>query len=319
MVGGAGLAVGVMLPRELPADQLVGYARRAEELGFAELWVVEDLGFAGGVAQAATVLASTSTIIVGIGILPAGARNVAFTAMELTTLARLFPGRLRAGIGHGMPAWMRSVGAWKPSPLTLLEEYLRALRALLHGEEVSVRGRYVQLDGIRLETVADLVPPVLAGVRGPRSLAVAGAVADGVILAEPTAPEYVAQALQHIGRSDAQVVAFAPAAVHDDASAAIARIRPALAVVGEPAWAAHLGPLPFARELAELRAVAGSADDFAAALPESWIRRLALVGRPEDVRAGLSQVGEAGAQTVVLIPVGGDPFGRLIELARVVD
>jgi alkanesulfonate monooxygenase SsuD/methylene tetrahydromethanopterin reductase-like flavin-dependent oxidoreductase (luciferase family) len=305
-----------MLPRDLPAEQLVGYARRAEELGFAELWVVEDLGFAGGVAQAATALASTSAIGVGIGILPAGARNVAFAAMELTTLARLFPRRLTAGIGHGMPAWMRSVGAWKPSPLTLLEEYLRALRALLHGEEVSVQGRYVQLDGVRLEVVADPVPPVLAGVRGPRSLAVAGAVADGVILAEPTAPEYVAQTLDHVGRADVHVVAFALAAVDEDPGSAIARIRPALTVVGERDWAAHLAPLPFADELADLRAATGSAEDFAAALPESWVRRLALVGSPGDVRTDLERAGTAGAQTVVLIPVGGDPLARLVELAQ---
>ena len=313
-----GPAIGVLLPRDLPPDHLVRFARRAEELGFAELWVVEDLGFAGGVAQAATALASTTTLTVGIGILPAGARNVAFAAMELTTMARLFPGRLRAGIGHGMPAWMRSVGAWPSSPVTLLEEYVRALRALLRGERVAVQGRFVQLDGVQLEAAAHPVPPVLAGVRGPKSLGVAGAVADGVILAEPTAPEYVAQALEHVGRAHVQVVAFALAAVDDDASAAVARVRPALAVVGEPDWAAHLAPLPFAEELAELRATAGSADRVAEALPDEWVRWLALAGSPEEVRASLTRQHEAGVQTVVLIPVGSDPLARLPELARVI-
>ena len=52
-------AVGVLLPRDLPAAEVLPYARRAEELGFDELWVVEDLGFRGGVAQAAAVLAAT--------------------------------------------------------------------------------------------------------------------------------------------------------------------------------------------------------------------------------------------------------------------
>ncbi len=97
------MTAGVMLPRDLAAAEIVPFARRAEELGFGEVWIVEDLGFHGGIAQAATVLAVTSRIRVGIGILPAGARNVAFTAMELATLARLHPGRLVAGIGHGVP------------------------------------------------------------------------------------------------------------------------------------------------------------------------------------------------------------------------
>ncbi|MET0773833.1 MAG: LLM class flavin-dependent oxidoreductase, partial [Candidatus Limnocylindrales bacterium] len=75
--------IGVMLPRDLPATQVLEFARRAERLGFDEVWVVEDLGFRGGIAQAGAVLASTERIIVGIGILPAGARNAAFAAMEL--------------------------------------------------------------------------------------------------------------------------------------------------------------------------------------------------------------------------------------------
>src|SRR5690349_17446064 len=112
-------AHGVMLPRDLHASSVLDFARRADELGFDELWVVEDLGFRGGIAQAGAVLAATSRIVVGIGILPAAARNAAFAAMELGTLAQLFPGRLIAGIGHGMPDWMRQVGAWPRSPLTL--------------------------------------------------------------------------------------------------------------------------------------------------------------------------------------------------------
>ncbi len=92
-----GPALGVLLPRDLPAAEVLGYARRAEAAGAASLWVVEDLGFRGGVAQAAAVLAATTTLRVGIGILPAAVRNHAFLAMELATLEQLFPGRLDAG------------------------------------------------------------------------------------------------------------------------------------------------------------------------------------------------------------------------------
>ena len=111
-------AVGVMLPRDLPAHQFRTYAQRAETLGFDELWVVEDCFFRGGIAQAAAALAMTERIRLGIGILPAAVRNAAFTAMEAATLAELFPGRVDIGIGHGMPGWMRQVGAWPASPLT---------------------------------------------------------------------------------------------------------------------------------------------------------------------------------------------------------
>src|SRR4051812_27977838 len=193
--------IGVMLPRALPAAHVLPYARRAEELGFDELWVVEDLGFRGGVAQAGAVLAATERIVVGIGIMPAGARNVAFAAMEIATLAQLFPGRLIAGIGHGMPDWMRDAGAWPASPLTLIREYTIALRTLLRGEPGPEAGRYVKVQGIVIGEAPDTVPPVVLGVRRPKSLAVAGQVADGVLLAEPAAPPYIAAALETMGTS----------------------------------------------------------------------------------------------------------------------
>ncbi|MFD3788670.1 LLM class flavin-dependent oxidoreductase [Streptomyces cyaneofuscatus] len=82
-----------------------------------------------------------SWLRVSIGLLPAGARNVAFAAVEIASLAQLFPGRTDIGVGHGMPGWMRSVGQWPGSPLTFLHEYVDALRALLRGEAPEVRGR----------------------------------------------------------------------------------------------------------------------------------------------------------------------------------
>ena len=41
-------ATGVSLPRNLPADRIVDFARSAERLGFDELWIVEDCFFRGG-------------------------------------------------------------------------------------------------------------------------------------------------------------------------------------------------------------------------------------------------------------------------------
>ncbi|HEY0187824.1 MAG TPA: LLM class flavin-dependent oxidoreductase [Cellulomonas sp.] len=310
--------VGVVLPRDLPADQVLPFARRAEELGFAELWVVEDLGFRGGIAQAAAVLAVTEQVRVGVGILPAAARNVGFAAMEAATLADLFPGRVLLGVGHGMPDWMRQVGAWPDSILTLLEEHVTALRALLRGEEVHAAGRYVQLDGLRLEGERATPPPVLAGVRGPRSLALAGRVADGTVLAEPATPEYLRVVRAQIGDVPGhRVVAYNVAAVGPDAAAARAVARTGLGWIGDPGWAVHLDPLDFAADLRALRASTPDRAQFAAALPDAWVDRLAVTGTPEQARASLAAMAAAGADAVVLIPAGPDPVAALDALAAV--
>lgn len=312
--------VGVMLPRDLPAEQFVDFARRAEELGFDELWVVEDLGFRGGIAQAATALAVTARITVGIGILPAAARNVVFAAMDVATLAQLHPNRLVVGIGHGMPGWMQQAGAWPSRPLSYLREYTRALDTLLRGGRLTP-GRYVTAAVEPLTERPDHVPPIVLGVRGPKSLIAAGEIAAGVVLAEPASPEYIAASLTLV-KSRRQtaaaplVIAYDLAAVSDDPHAARESVRPALAVVGEPDWHPHIAPLPFASDLAALRAESADSDDFAARIPREWISSLAIAGNVDDVRDAIAARHAAGATTVVLTPVGDDPLVSLNDLAR---
>ena len=95
-------------------------------------------------------LASTERLSVGIGVLPAPLRNVVTTAMEIATLDAMFPGRVRVGIGHGVQDWMRQAGAAVASPLTMMREYVTALRHLFAGQSVTTDGRYVRLDNVRL-------------------------------------------------------------------------------------------------------------------------------------------------------------------------
>jgi len=309
-------ALGVSLPRDLPADRIVDFARDAERLGFHELWIVEDCFFRGGIAQAAVALAVTSSIHVGIGIVPAAARNAAFATLEANTLAEIYPGRVTVGVGHGMPAWMRQVAAWPASPLTMLEETIVAMRALLAGETVSTEGRYVRLRDVALESPAAVAPLVIAGVRGPKSLAVSGRVADGTALAEPVTPEYLETVRRQIdaGRPH-RIVAYNVAAVHPEASAARDIARTRLDWVGEPDGRVHIEPLPFAEEFFALRASLGSPAEFAAALPDAWVDQLAVVGTVETARARLDELYAAGAHCVVLLPAGDDPFAALHELA----
>ncbi|WP_217240487.1 LLM class flavin-dependent oxidoreductase [Streptomyces sp. AC555_RSS877] len=182
------LRIGVMYDRDWAPEGLPAFARQAEALGVDDLWVVEDLGWNGGVSAAAVALGATERLRVGIGITPAPLRSPALLAMELATLARVFPGRLVAGIGHGVREWMVSVGVAPRSPLALLEETITAVRALLRGERVELEGREVRLDGVRLVHPPAEPPPVVAGVVRPRSLELSGRVADGTLIAEGHGP-----------------------------------------------------------------------------------------------------------------------------------
>ncbi|MFC8790662.1 LLM class flavin-dependent oxidoreductase [Streptomyces cinereoruber] len=313
-------AIGVLLPCDIPTADLIPFAREADAYGFDELWVAEDLGYRGGLVQAATVLAHTRRIRVGVGLLPAAARNVAFTAMEAATLAQLHPGRLDLAVGHGMPAWMRSAGTWPQSPLTLLREYIHALRALLAGEPAHADGRYVRLDGPQLHpsAVPDQAPAIFAGVRSPKSLALSGETADGTLLAEPATPPYVRQALRSINpQRPHRITAYNIAAVDNDPRTAVTAARPALKALGDPDWKPHIEPLGFYDELAGLRHRSASADAFAQDMPEQWVEQLSLSGTAAHVRDRLNDLFLSGVTSAVLIPAGPSPRASLATLAAV--
>jgi 5,10-methylenetetrahydromethanopterin reductase len=174
-------ALGVVLVPTLPPEALHPLATAADR-HLDELWLWEDCFKESSVAAAGAALAWTERVRVGIGLAPVPLRNVALMAMELATLHRLFPGRLLPGIGHGVQDWMGQVGARAASPLTLLREHAGALRLLLDGHEVTVSGRYVSLDRVRLDWPPEAGTPLLVGGSGPRTLELAGEVGDGILI-----------------------------------------------------------------------------------------------------------------------------------------
>lgn len=208
---------GVVLRPELPPEEIVEAARAAEQAGVTELWLWEDCFFSGGIATAAAVLGATSTVSVGIGVLPTPLRNVALTAMEISAMARLHPGRLRVGLGHGVQSWMGQVGARVQSPLTLLREQVSALTLLLAGETIDVDGRYVRLENVKLAWPPDRPPTLSVGATGPKTLALSGEISAGTILTSETSPEEVTAALGHIApRVGHDIIVYVSASASDE-------------------------------------------------------------------------------------------------------
>ena len=180
------MILGAIARPSLPPERIHRIGRIAEESGLDELWIWEDSFWSGGLTVATALLAATDRLRVGIGLLPIPYRNVALAAMELSAVDRMFPGRFITGLGHGVQEWMGQAGVRVDSPMTLMREYVGALRPLLSGEEVTVSGRYVTLDKIQLNWPPAEPTPLHIGGVGPRSLQVSGEVGDGTILVSDT-------------------------------------------------------------------------------------------------------------------------------------
>ena len=213
-----------------PPERLPAVARAAEVAGLEELWLWEDCFREGGVSTMAVALALTERLRVGIGILPVPLRNVAITAMEVATLERMFPGRPIIGVGHGVLSWMGQIGARVESPMTLLREYVDALRALLRGETLTISGRYLSLDDVALDFPPTTALRIHAAAERPKTLRLSGEIADGTVLTGGTTPEQVREAVRIIdegraaaGRTDTHsVVVYLAVATGPDGPARLA-------------------------------------------------------------------------------------------------
>ena len=316
--------IGVMFRREQHASTLASYARQVEDMGFDQLWVVEDCFYQGGIAQAAMALTATDRIKVGLGINPAVVRNPAILAMEYATLASAFPGRFIGGIGHGVAEWMDQIGAKPDSWLASIEETTSAVRRILRGENVTANGTYVQLDEVRLFRAPEQVPPVLLGVRGEKSLRLAGSWADGALLAENSPSAYIRWALERMkkGRADANrndaigLIVYANCLVDDEApDVARTRMQQIIADMNGSGLLVSTRLAPYAREMQAL-IEQGGIQALREDMPEAWIDDLAIAGSHADARAAVERLAEAGANAVVLVPPDDVDFEAWLEKQR---
>jgi alkanesulfonate monooxygenase SsuD/methylene tetrahydromethanopterin reductase-like flavin-dependent oxidoreductase (luciferase family) len=210
---GASVRVGCVFRPQFPPEDLAAAAHAADAAGVDEMWLWEDCFANGGISAVAIALANSTRMSVGVGVLPAPMRNVALTAMEIATLERAYPGRVRIGLGHGVQDWMAQIGGKVTSPMTYLREYLTCLGGLLRGESVTFTGKYVTLSEVRLEWPPNPATEILVGAGGPKTLQLSGELATGTIIAGGTTPDTLREALHHINIGRQQRCTLAPHSV----------------------------------------------------------------------------------------------------------
>lgn len=311
--------LGVVFTADRQPEELPAFAVAAEEAGLDEVWVWEDCFYAGGISASAAALATTERITVGLGVMPVVFRNPVATAMEIATLARLYPGRFIAGLGHGVPGWMEQIGAMPAKPMRALEETTSSIRRLLDGERFSLEGEHVSLHDVGLEHPPGVRPPVALGVRRPVGLKISGRSADGTILGEPSSPAYIRWARERIeegrrdgGRTDPhQLTVFVQGRI--DPNRSLVREKVAEWVAGDDV-AFQLASLGFDAELEQLRSL-GDPAAIASAASDDLVDQLVAAGTPEQAASSLARLAETGVDAIGFAPLGPDPDEQLRRFA----
>jgi 5,10-methylenetetrahydromethanopterin reductase len=270
-------------------------------------------------------LAATRTAAIGLGpgVLVSSLRHVMTNAAAIATLVDLAPGRVTVAVGSGFTG-ARCLGQ-KPQRWRDVTGYIEALRALLRGEEVPWQGsviRMMQPPGFAPTRPIEV--PILVAAAGPKGIAAAKAVGDGVFFggtAPVAAGEFSHVALLTFGTvlddgEDAASDRVMGAAGHSAAVALHAmyeRAPNALAGVPRGAqWKAMIEEVPEAtRHLAvhDLHLVGVSDHDRPFLGPELMA---AVAFTPAKVRERLDRFAEQGVTEIVYQPAGPD-IGR--ELA----
>src|SRR4051794_28718550 len=159
------------------------HVRIAESLGYERAWLYDSPALYPDVWVALALAAEkTSTIGLGPAVLVPSLRHPMTNAAAIATLAALAPGRVALALGAGFTG--RYVLGQKPMRWADVAEYVRVLKTLLRGEVAEWDGAVIKMlhpQGFGEGRPIDV--PILIGADGPKGLAVAREVADGVFSA----------------------------------------------------------------------------------------------------------------------------------------
>ncbi len=176
------------------------YGAVAEAAGFESLWVTERYFHEETFSLLGFLAAATRQIKLGLGVTNPYTRNPALLAMATATLDRLSGGRFLLGLGRSERAVIQHrMGIPYKEPFSTMKEAVSVIRALLSGEGVTFSGGGFSMEGVRLAVspVQKGLPIYIAAI-GPRTLRLAGAVADGVLLNAYSPTGYVRYAVEEV-------------------------------------------------------------------------------------------------------------------------
>jgi 5,10-methylenetetrahydromethanopterin reductase len=180
------------MPGDLPV--FVDSVRKAEEAGYARAYLVEgQLLWRDVYVYMTHGLAATDRIPFGTAVTNPRTRHFSVIASAHATLAEIYPGRVVLGMGRGDNA-VRTLGL-KQVSTKQLEETVPRMRELMAGRAVDYDGTEIRIQWAS-EAVGDV--PIMVSATGPRTLRMAGAVADIVMIQVGVNPDAVKWAVDQV-------------------------------------------------------------------------------------------------------------------------
>jgi 5,10-methylenetetrahydromethanopterin reductase len=307
---------GVALGKVNGVARIGELAAEAEGLGYDDVWVSNERFYRDMYVGLTVATLRTSRVRLGSFCIDPYSAHPALSAVTGATLDELSGGRAIIGIGAGGTGFP-AMGLGRARPATAIREAILVMKALLRGETVTFEGEVIQCRGARLSVAPRPALPVLVATQGERVLAVAGEMADEVMISTFASPGAFDLALRHVAAGAARagrapgsvpIVARIDAALGDDLAACRAAVKPILALgllVTWPKWEwVEAEGLVVPPALAEVIHTNDYQKVVAAApmLPDAFADRYAWVGPPDRVAEQVAALVRLGVTGVTILP-----------------
>jgi 5,10-methylenetetrahydromethanopterin reductase len=313
-------------------------AQAADAAGIDAIWVSEDPEGWDAFALLGALANVTTHCQLGTSVTSPWPRNPNLLAASVATLDQLSGGRAVLGLGRGQVEWHRDVlGVETGSPLAALRETITLLRAWWEPpyRAVSPPSSHFQIRDWERSVAPLQQPPIYLAAAGPRTLTLAGDLADGVIFNVLTSAQAISEAIPGVRQAavsagrDPDALAFVLrteiALVEDDASErkALSRAKSIFALlagfdgmdrlyqVSGFDTESIITPVRTAMRTNDILARGGGfpelrrAGDLAAAraaIPDDYIRQLALVGNASALAPRLATLQALGVTCISVSP-----------------
>ena len=309
-----------MFPNNL--ENVASGARLAEEMGFDYVGVADSQSLARELyVTLGVVAACTERVMLWPTVSNLLTRHPAVAASAIASINELSKGRAFLGLGSGDSAVL-NLGL-RPARLAELHHYIQSVREMLAGGTSEFRGNRAHVRW------SNTTIPVAMSAEGPRTLAMAGSIADAAIIHTGLTAEVLQDTVARIregeraaGREPGAtgVWAFAKCNIADDRDEAIEEIKMALAASGHHAFRFTLegknvpeqyreavSILHHEYEAAEHEQVgqtrnATLTDELG--LTDYFAERFAIVGTPEECRAKTRAIFDAGVDVLLITAIG---------------
>lgn len=321
-----------------PAD-LIGTAKRAEELGYWGFFTAEAYG-SDALTPLAWVGAHTSRIKLGTAIVQLSARTPTAVAMHALTLDHLSQGRVILGLGVSGPQVVEGwYGQPFAKPLARTREYISIIRQVLAREApVENPGPHYPIPypadgagswglGKPLKPIthplrADV--PIFLGAEGPKNVAMAMELCDGWYPLYYSATNEAVYAEALAKRREGFEILY-PMALHitDDIEAGRLAVKRNLALyVGgmgardrnfHNELVARMGYGEAAKRIQDLY-LDGKKAEAVAAVPDELVDEIALVGPKDRIKQKLAAWEDSAVTGLLVWPQSEDDLNQFAEL-----